>query len=79
MKRLYVYSNPNQMDGYKLLSGASIDDVGHNFTDDVAICYADDLNEAFIIFSKLYSPKALKGHVREAWFNSSGVCVCTDY
>ncbi len=79
MKKLYVYSNPNQMEGYKLLSGASIDDIGHNYTDDVAICYADNLDEAVIKFSKLYSPEALKGNVKEARFNSYGVCICTAY
>lgn len=79
MKKLYVYSNPNQMDGYKLVSGASIDDVGHSYTDDVALCYARSLNEAISIFSKLYAPEALEGHVRKAEFNSFRVCICTDY
>ena len=76
---MYVYSNPNQMEGYKLMSGASIDDVDHNYTDDVAICYAHDLNEAVAIFSKLYSPEVLKDHVREVEFNSFGIYICTDY
>ena len=38
--KLYVYAKPNTMDGY-LQNGDC-----HNYTDDVALCYANSLEEA---------------------------------
>ena len=71
--KLFVYAKPNTMDGY-LQNGDC-----HKFTDDVALCYANTLEEAVEIFSKLYYRKSLKGNVKEVSFNSYGICVCTDY
>lgn len=71
--KLFVYAKPNTMDGY-LQNGA-----GHSFTDDVALCYANSLEEAVEIFCKLYDKELVKGNVEEAWFNSYGICICTDY
>ena len=51
----------------------------HNFTDDVALCYASSLDEAVEIFCKLYDRELIEGNVKEAWFNSYGICICTDF
>lgn len=66
--KLFVYAKANTMDG-----------DCHNFTDDVALCYANSLAEAVEIFSKLYDRKQIEGHIQEASFNSYGICICTDY
>lgn len=71
--KLYVYAKPNTMDGY-LQNGEC-----HNFTDDVALCYANSLADAVKIFEKLYSTEALVNNVQEARFNDYGICICTDY
>lgn len=70
---LYVYSNPNQMDGYKKNAEC------HKYTDDVALCYAESKEAAIEKFSLLYNPELLVGHVREVTFNCTGVYICTDY
>lgn len=71
--KLYVYANPNTMDGY-LQNGDC-----HRFTDDVALCYAHSLVEAVEIFCELYDRKLVEGNVKEAVFNSHGICICTDF
>ena len=52
-KRLFCYSKPNVMDGY-LQNGDC-----HNYTDDVALCYAEDINEANKVFEQLYDKELL--------------------
>ena len=71
--KLYVYAKPNTMDGY-LQNGDF-----HKFTDDVVLCYADSLEEAIEIFCRLYDRELIEGNVKEAWFNNSGICICTDF
>ena len=71
--KLFVYAKANTMDGY-LQNGDC-----HRFTDDVAWCYANSSEEAVEIFSRLYNRELVKGNVEEAQFNSSGICICTDY
>ena len=72
-KKLFCYSKPNVMDGY-LQNGDC-----HNYTDDVAICYAEDINEANKIFEQLYDKGLLEGNIREVTFNNYGVFIATDY
>ena len=71
--RLYCYSRPNTM-------------IGHKYTDDVAICYAVDINEAMKKFEKYYSRELLKDHVEEVKFikeceyeKYGEVAILTDY
>lgn len=71
--KLFVYAKPNTMDGY-LHKGDC-----HSFTDDVALCYANSLEEAAEIFCKLYDKELIDGKIKEARFNSYGICICTDY
>jgi len=71
--KLFVYSRPNTMDGY-LQNGDC-----HRYTDDVALCYAETLEGAVSIFTKLYDQELIEGHVKEAAFNSYGICICTDF
>jgi hypothetical protein len=71
--KLFVYAKLNTMDGYLQ------NDDCHNFTDDVALCYANSLKEAVETFCKLYDRKLVEGNVEEARFNSYGICVCTDF
>ena len=71
--KLFVYAKPNTMDGY-LQNGDC-----HRYTDDVALCYANSLDEAIETFSKIYYKESLEGNVKEAEFNVYGICVCTDY
>ena len=71
--KLFIYANPNTMDGY-LQNGDC-----HKFTDDVALCYANSLEDAVEKFSKLYDRAAVEGNVKEACFNSYGICICTDF
>lgn len=71
--KLFVYAKPNTMDGYLQ------DDCSNRFTDDVALCYACSIDEAVDIFSKLYNKELIEGNVKEAIFNSYGICICTDY
>ena len=46
--KLYCYSKPNTMDGYLQ------NDDCHRYTDDVALCYAENIEQATEIFSRLY-------------------------
>ena len=71
--KLFVYAKPNTMDGYLQ------NDDCHNFTDDVALCYANSLKEAVETFCKLYDRELIAGNVGEARFNSYGICICTDF
>lgn len=71
--KLFVYAKPNTMDGY-LQNGDC-----HRFTDDVALCYAESLEEAIETFGKLYDKELIDGNVREAQFNNFGICICTDF
>lgn len=81
MKKLFVYKKANEMDGYKRIldDNISIEDDIHYFTDTVALCYADTLEEAINIFSKMYNRESLSGYIEEAYFNKEGICICTDY
>lgn len=72
-KILYCYSKPNTMDGYLQ------NDDCHKYTDDVALCYADNIEQAIDIFSKLYDKSLLENNVREVKFNNYGVFIATDY
>lgn len=65
-KKLFCYSKPGVMEH-------------HNYTDDVALCYAQDENEAYEIFLQLYDIELLKGNIKEVSFNSYGVFIATDY
>lgn len=64
-KKLYCYAKADAM-------------VGHNFKDDVAICTANNLFEACMVFSKMYS-SVDKKCIKEVVFNDDGVFICTDY
>lgn len=73
-KKLFCYSKPNTMDGY-LQNGDC-----HRYTDDVALCYAKDVEEAHRIFSQLYDEKLLNGNIKEVRFSKlDGIFVATDY
>ncbi len=61
------------MDGY------SQNKNSHIYTDDVALCYANSLENAIEIFSKLYNKKDVIGNVKETIFNDFGIFICTDY
>lgn len=65
-EKLFVYAQPNTMEG-------------HNFSDDVAICYANNKEEAVEIFKRGYSYPNLEEYVREPYFNSDKFAVLTDY
>ena len=65
-KKLFCYSKPNVMEH-------------HNYTDDVALCYAQDEEEEYEIFLQLYNKELLKGNIKEVSFNSCGVFIATDY
>lgn len=71
--KLYVYAKPNTMDGYLK------NDDCHRFTDDVALCYANSIEEAMGILGKLYDKELIAGSVKEATFNDYGICICTDF
>ena len=58
-KKLYCYSKPNTMDGYLQNSDC------HRYTDDVALCYADNIEQAIDIFSRLYDKSLLENNVKE--------------
>ena len=66
--KLYCYAKPNQM-------------VEHRFTDDVAICKADNKNHAVEIFRRIYtiSDEDAEKYVKEVWFNNYKTAVLTDY
>lgn len=71
--KLYCYSKPNTMDGYLQ------NDDCHRYTDDVALCYAENIEQATEIFSRLYDKSLLENNVREVKFNNYGVFIATDY
>ena len=72
-KKLYCYSKSNTMDGY-LQNGDC-----HRYTDDVALCYADNIEQAIDIFSRLYDKLLLENNVREVEFNNYSIFIATDY
>jgi len=64
---IYAFTRPDQM-------------VDHKFTDDVAICEADSVEEAKIKFSGLYADvEDDEISVINFDLNSTGVVVLTDY
>ena len=63
--KLYVYRKPNSM-------------IKHTYTDDVAIAYANSLEEAREKFEKLYNISS-NDDIHEVEFNKSGVAILTDY
>lgn len=65
-KYLWCYSKANTMEG-------------NTFSDDVAICEAEDLAEAISIFKKMYDFTLLRNNVRRVEFNEYGIFVATDY
>lgn len=65
-KTLWCYSKANTMEG-------------HSFSDDVAICEAEDLSEALSIFKQMYDLTLLRNNVRRVEFNDYGIFVATDY
>lgn len=71
-KKLFVYAKANVM-------------IGHKFSDDVAICKANNLEDAMNQFLKYYTIDTLKNNVYELYkFNSrkkddDSVCILTDY
>lgn len=71
--KLFIYAKANTMDGY-LQNGDC-----HRFTDDVALCFATSVEEATEIFCRLYDKELVASNVREATFNSKGICICTDF
>ena len=71
--KLYCYSKPNTMDGYLQ------NDDCHRYTDDVALCYAENIEQATKIFSRLYDKSLLENNIRKVEFNSSGIFIATDF
>ena len=65
-KKIFCYAKPNMM-------------VGHKFTDDVALCRADSLEQAIELFSKYYDKSILYGNITEVDFNKNEVRILTDY
>jgi predicted RNA-binding protein len=65
-KKLFCYAKANTM-------------IGHKFNDDVALCRAENLEEAINILSNYYSLEILEGNVREIDFDTNKVYVATDY
>lgn len=64
MKKLWVYSKPNAM-------------VGHRYSDDVAIVYASNIEEALNKFRKLYNVNLEDIHL--VVFNDYDIAILTDY
>lgn len=64
MDKLWVYAMANAM-------------VGHNFSDDVAIVYAPNKEEAYKKFRQLY--KIDISEVNEVVFNDYDIAILTDY
>ena len=71
--KLYCYSKPNTMDGYLQNSDC------HRYTDDVALWYAENIEQATEIFSRLYDKSLLENNIRKVEFNSSGIFIATDF
>lgn len=65
-QKLYCYSKPNVMQG-------------HRYSDDVALCYADSIDDAMSKFNRLYDLSLLVGNVKEVRFNDFGIYIATDY
>jgi len=63
---LFCYSRPNML-------------IGHQYTDDVAICEANTKEEAIDIFSQMYSMELLDNNVKKVEYNDLGIFVATDY
>lgn len=63
-KKLFVYAKANVM-------------IDHQFSDDVAITYAANKQEAFIKFKQLYDLKI--SDISEVRFNDYGISILTDY
>lgn len=63
--KLFVYASANAM-------------KEHRFTDDVAITYAKDIDEAVLKFSRLYDDIQI-GEIDEVYFNDYGIAILTDY
>ena len=64
-EQIYYYAKPNAM-------------VGHKFTDDVAICFANSVEKAIQKFQQLYDDVSEK-NVSLCHMNSYGVAILTDY
>lgn len=64
-ERIFYYARANQM-------------VGHDFTDDVAICKASSKSEALCILKRLYG-WADEDTVHEVKWGDDKVCILTDY
>lgn len=62
---IYSYTKPNAMQG-------------HRFTDDVAICVAESLDDAIEKFKRFYND-ASADNVKQCFFNYLDVCILTDY
>lgn len=65
-KKLYCYAKANQM-------------VDHRFTDDVAICWAKNKQEAFDKFKPLYGYATLNDIFEPRYIVNCGVAILTDY
>lgn len=65
-EKLYCYSKPNVM-------------TEHEYSDDVALCYASNVDGAIDKFKELYDASLLDGNVREVSFNSYGIFIATNY
>lgn len=61
---LYVYAKPNQM-------------TDHEYSDDVAICFAETKADALTKFRKLYDIEI--DEIEKVEFNRHGVAILTDY
>ena len=65
IKRLYAYSLAGQLEE-------------HEFSDDVAVCWAFSIQEAIWKFRKMYE-RASKQNVKEVSFSNRGIAVLTEY
>ena len=70
-KKLFCYSRPNVMDGYLQNNDCH--------TDDVALCCAENISEAYKIFGQLYDNSLLENCIHEVKFNQYGIYIATDY
>ena len=52
---------------------------GHRYSDDVALCYADSIDDAMSKFLRCYDLSLLVGNVKEVKFNDFGIYIATDY
>lgn len=65
-QKIYCYSKHNVMEG-------------HKYSDDVAICCADSLEDAMSKFLRCYDLSLLVNNVKEVKFNDFGIFIATDY